>query len=92
MFYSDSFLVLILGMVLFTLSLLAVERLIFLLTENPFLCALLGLTFANSLVQFGITPRQDLPFVSMIIGAVIGIAMLRSQFLARILARPASVE
>jgi hypothetical protein len=92
LFYSDSFLVLILGMFLFTLSLLAVERLIFLLTENPFLCALLGLTFANSLVQFGITPRQDLPFVSMIIGAVIGIAMLRSQFLARILARPASVE
>jgi hypothetical protein len=85
--FSGSLAVLMLGMTIFTLSLLATERLIFALTRNPFMCALLGLTFANVLAQFGIAPLQDIPFVSMIMGAVVGIAALRSQFLSRILMR-----
>jgi hypothetical protein len=92
LFYSGSFLVLIAGMVIFTLSLLVLERLIFALTQNPFLCSLLGLTFANLIAQFGITPRQDIPFIMMIIGAVVGIAILQSKFVAQILARLALVK
>ena len=92
LFYSGSYLVLMIGMAIFTLSLLTLERLIFALTDNPFLCALLGLTFANTIAQFGITPRQDIPFVSMIMGAVLGIAILQSKFLARILARSILVK
>lgn len=85
LFYSGSFTVLMLGMIIFTLGLLAIERLVFALTRNPFMCSLLGLTFANLIAQFGITPRQDIPFVSMTIGATFAIAVLRSRPVERAL-------
>lgn len=87
LYYSGSFLFVLMGTFIVALVLMCCECCIFSLTRNPFLCSLLGLSFANLICQFGITPRQDLPYVSMTIGAVLGIALLQSQFLNRVLTR-----
>jgi len=67
LYFSDSLWVVLLGMVLFTFMLQLGEQLVFVMTSNPLLCSLLGFTLANSIAQFGITPRQDIPFYSMIV-------------------------
>lgn len=65
-FYSGSFFVVGLGLAVLTLLVLCAERLILFLTNNPMICALFGATAANTLAQFGLAPRQDLPYFSMI--------------------------
>jgi hypothetical protein len=70
--------VVMLGMAAFSLLLQLSEQFIFRLTSNPLLCSLFGLTLANTISQFGITPRQDIPFYSMIFAFVILIWMVQS--------------
>lgn len=55
----------------FSLSLQLSEQIIFRLELNPLLCSTFGLTLANTISQFGSTPRQDIPFYGMIFGFVI---------------------
>lgn len=66
-YYSGSILIVILGMMFFTFLIIFFESFIFKFTGNSFLCGLLGLSVAHLIAQFGITPRQELPYLSMII-------------------------
>lgn len=65
-FYSGSFVAVILGLAALTFIVLLAERLIPLITRNSLICSLFGATAANTLAQFGLTPRQDLPYFAMI--------------------------
>ncbi len=78
-YLSGSLWLVILGMAVFALLLQLIEHFIFGLTSNPLLCSILGLTLANTISQFGITPRQDIPFYSMIFIFVILVWVLQSQ-------------
>lgn len=69
-------------MSIFALVLQVCDQLIFKLTSNPFLCSRFGLTMTNTITQFGITPRQDIPFYSMIFGFVIVVWMAQSDKVA----------
>lgn len=72
------------GMFALTLLLLLSERAIFAVTGNPFLCALVGLTMANTVAQLGAAPRQNLPYFSMILLGVLVISLLQSEFIFKI--------
>ena len=78
-YFSGSLWTVMLGMTFFSLLLQLSEQFIFRLTSNPLLCSILGLTFANTISQFGITPRQDIPFYSMIFGFVILVWIVQSE-------------
>lgn len=78
-YFSGSLWVVMLGMAVFSILLQLSEQFIFRLTSNPLLCSIIGLTLANTISQFGITPRQDIPFYSMIFGFVILVWMVQSQ-------------
>ena len=77
-YFSGSLWVVMLGMAGFALLLQLSEQFIFRLTSNPLLCSLFGLTLANTISQFGITPRQDIPFYGMIFAFVILIWVMQS--------------
>lgn len=85
--YSGSLLVVLGGMALMALLLLIGEDLVMLLTRNPLLCALFGMTTANTIAQFGVTPRQDIPFFAMIFASMLLIAGLQSNGLTKTVAR-----
>ncbi|MBT8558148.1 hypothetical protein G6712_04075 [Polynucleobacter paneuropaeus] len=87
LYYSGSMEVVMLGMALLTLIMLMLERAIFALTKNPLVCSLFGITAANTVAQFGITPRQDIPFFLMIILTAIIIYFVQSKTFASVLAR-----
>lgn len=65
-FYSGSFSIVGLGLAALTFIVLCAERLILFLTNNPSICSLFGATAGNTLAQFGLAPRQDLPYFAMI--------------------------
>lgn len=79
LYFSGSLWVVMLGMALFAFLLQLAEQLVFKLTSNPLLCSLFGLTLANTVAQFGITPRQDIPFYSMILGFVWLVFIVQSE-------------
>jgi hypothetical protein len=81
-YFSGSLWVVVLGMAILALILQVCEQLIFKLTSNPLLCSMFGLTMANTITQFGVTPRQDIPFYSMIFGFVILVWMAQSDKVA----------
>ena len=82
-YFSGSLWVVMLGMAIFSVLLQLSEQFVFRLTSNPLLCAMFGLTLANTISQFGITPRQDLPFYSMIFAFVLLVWMLQSDKVSR---------
>ena len=82
-YFSGSLWVVMLGMAVFSLLLQLSEQFIFRLTSNPLLCSMFGLTLANTISQFGITPRQDIPFYSMIFALVILVWMVQSDKVSR---------
>lgn len=83
-YFSGSMWVVMLGMAIFALVLQVSEQLIFRLTSNPLLCSIFGLTLANTISQFGVTPRQDIPFYSMIFGFVILVVIVQSDKVFRV--------
>ena len=87
LYYSGSMVVVMLGMATLVLIILIVERAIFALTQNPLVCSLFGMTAANTVAQFGITPRQDIPFFLMIISTAIIVYFIQSKTFASVLAR-----
>ena len=82
-YFSGSLWVVMLGMSIFALVLQGSEQLIFRLTSNPLLCSMFGLTFANTISQFGVTPRQDIPFYIMIFGFVILVWIVQSDMVSK---------
>lgn len=89
-YLSGSLWLVILGMAVFALLLQLIEQFIFRITSNPLLCSMLGLTLANTISQFGITPRQDIPFYSMIFIFIILVCVMQSQKFSEIYLKHAS--
>ncbi len=85
LFYSDSLWVVMFGMMILTSLILFVEDLVMRLTGNPILCSLIGLCMANTVAQFGLTPRQDIPYYLMILIAITAIWLIQSGLFEKIL-------
>ena len=83
-YFSGSLWVVMLGMTVFSLLLQLSEQFVFKLTSNPLLCSVFGLTLANTISQFGIAPRQDIPFYGMIFGFVILVWIMQSDKIAEL--------
>lgn len=79
LFFSGSMWVVLLGMALFVIVLQLSEQLVFKLTANPLLCSLFGFTLANTIAQFGVAPRQDIPFYAMIVCFVLLVHVVQSE-------------
>jgi hypothetical protein len=84
-FYSGSYIVVAAGMAILGLLALVGESVIFLLTKNPLVCSLFGMVSANTIAQFGIAPRQDIPYFLMIFLLAFLVSVLQSTKFARIL-------
>ncbi len=80
LYYSGSLWLVVWGLAAFAAFTIASERIVFLLTCNPLLCALYGMTLANTIAQFGMTPRQEIPQFLMIYAAVLAIWFVQSRF------------
>ena len=87
LYFSGSLWVVFLGMAMFAFMLQLSEELVFRLTSNPLLCSLFGLTLANTIAQFGVTPRQDIPFYSMIFGLVLVVSMMQSDEVYKVICK-----
>lgn len=87
LYFSGSMPVVMLGMAALALIMLIVERAIFALTQNPLVCSLFGVTAANTVAQFGIAPRQDIPLYLMIILTAIFIYFIQSKTFSSALVR-----
>jgi len=85
LYYSGSLWVVMLGMVAFALLVLFSENLIFVLTANPLLCTMYGLTAANNVAQFGIAPRQAGPYFFMIFCGILAIWFVQSRLFSGVL-------
>lgn len=83
--YSGSITVVVLGMTLLGLLALTGERVVFLLTKNPLMCSLFGMAAANTVAQFGVAPRQDVPYFLMIFSLAIIVWILQSAKFASML-------
>ena len=79
LYLSGSFWLVFVGTILLALSVSASERLIQLVSENPFFCAMSGIWMANMVAQIGVTPRQLLPQIAMNL-TVIGIVALAQAY------------
>jgi hypothetical protein len=79
LFFSGSMWVVLLGMALFVIVLQLSEQFVFKLTANPLLCSLFGFTLANTIAQFGVAPRQDIPFYAMIVCFVLLVHAVQSE-------------
>ena len=75
------------GMLALTTFALSFEAAISTLTGNPILCALIGLALGNCAAQFGLAPRQDIPFFLMIMSSAVLISFLQSGAFASAVAR-----
>lgn len=79
LYLSGSLWLVFAGTMLLAVSVSASERLIQLVSENPFFCAMSGIWMANMVAQIGVTPRQLLPQIAMNL-AVIGIISLAQAY------------
>lgn len=88
LYYRGSLWLVVLGLASLAVFTMASERIIFLLTRNPLLCSLYGMTLANTIAQFGMTPRQDIPQYLMIYAAILAIWFVQSRFFTWPFAKP----
>jgi hypothetical protein len=83
-YYSGSLLLVMLGMVVFSVLILISESLIHLLTSNLILCAFYGFAAANFAAQFGVAPRQSITYFGMIFFAAMTIWFVQSFSLSKL--------
>lgn len=83
-FFSGSLAMVVLGMALLSLFLLMIEHGIFALTQNPLICSLFGMTVANTIAQMGVTPRQDIQYLLLIISSAVVVYFLQSSLFASV--------
>ncbi len=84
-YYSGSVWLVVLGMAVLTGLIMMGEKAVLLLTGNPLLCSLIGLSMANTVSQLGVAPRQDLPYYLMISAAICMICVIQSEWVARLI-------
>lgn len=87
LYYSGSLLGVFMGMAGIALFVCLSERVIYWLTNNPIICSLYGMILANTITQFGVTPRQDVPQYFMIYLAVVLVWFVQSRYFAWLLFR-----
>ena len=87
LYYSDSLIIVMLGMVFFSLAVLVVELFIINITANPILCSLYGSVMANNVVQFGVSPRHNLPYFCMLAFGILLVWMIQTNFFTRVLCK-----
>lgn len=85
LYYSGSVWLVALGMAVLAGMVMLGERAVLLLTGNPLLCSLIGLSLANTVTQLGVAPRQDLPYYLMISAAIGLIGLVQSRHVARLI-------
>jgi hypothetical protein len=83
LYYSGSLWVVMLGMGAFSLLILLIEWVVDILTANPLLCSLIGFGVANDVVQFGLAPRQNVPYFFMVFCSVLFIWFVQSRRLGK---------
>jgi hypothetical protein len=86
-FYSGSLIITMICMVGITLLIMLSESMIFWLTKNPLICSIFGLTAANTVAQFGVSPRQDIPYFILIFSATILICIVESDLFSAALSK-----
>ncbi len=79
LYYSGSLWVVFAGMAVAASFTVLSERVAFELTLNPIICSLYGMLLANTIAQFGMTPRQDVPQYLMIYGFVAGLWFVQTR-------------
>jgi hypothetical protein len=85
LYYSGSLSIVLLGMVLFSLAVLAIEFVINALTANPILCALYGVVMASNVAQFGGSPRLSLPYFFMLACGILLVWIVQTNFFTKLL-------
>lgn len=88
LYLSNSFFVVIAGVVFLCLYVVLIERLVLVLTQNVFIAAYMGLWLANSVAQFGLIPRQwffscFIIFLTITIIAIVQTLWLRVGFFGK---------
>jgi hypothetical protein len=83
LYLSGSFWLVISGSIFLALSVSAGERLIQLVSDNPFLCAMHGIWMANMVAQIGVTPRQLLPQIAMNLAVICIISLAQAYWFRR---------
>lgn len=78
-YYTGSLWAVFFGMLFLTLLAIYSEYLVYYLTGNVLLCALVGMNAANAIAQLGVVPRQLLIHFGMLFSAVFIIWLLQSR-------------
>jgi hypothetical protein len=86
-YFTDSLLLVMLGMMVLTLIALFSEKLVSILTVNPLLSSFWGCAMANLIAQFGVAPRGLGPYFAMSILAILTIGWIQSSYFAGMLQR-----
>lgn len=84
-YYTDSLLLVMLGMMVLTLIALCSEKLVSAMTANPFLSSFWGCATANLIAQFGVAPRGLGPYFVMSSLAILTIWSVQSNWFAGML-------
>lgn len=84
-YYTNSLLLVFLGMMLLTLALLLSEKLVSCLAANPLLSSFWGCAMANLVAQFGVAPSGLIPYFIMNAVAVLAIKFIQSNCCSAVL-------
>lgn len=76
--------IVLVGTFVFVFVLQMAEIVVLKVTANPLLCALIGLTMANTIAQIGVAPRQDIPFYLMNVLFVLFVYFVQSKIFDKI--------
>ena len=85
LYYSGSLSIVLLGMVIFSLGVLAIEFAINALTVNPILCSLYGVVMASNVAQFGGAPRLSLPYFFMLACGILMVWVVQTRLFTQVL-------
>jgi hypothetical protein len=78
-YYSGSLAIVFLGMFALTFFLVLFEVLALHLTSNPIVCSFYGFSLANFVSQFGVFPRNSIPYLVFLFAALIFISCIQSR-------------
>ena len=85
LYHSGSLSIVLLGMVIFSLGVLAIEFAINALTVNPILCSLYGVVMASNVAQFGGAPRLSLPYFFMLGCGILMVWVVQTRLFTQVL-------
>ncbi|MDO8771341.1 MAG: hypothetical protein Q7K57_22085 [Burkholderiaceae bacterium] len=91
-YYTDSLLLVMLGMMVLTMIALCSEKMVSGLTANPFLSAFWGCGMANFIAQFGVAPRGLGPHFVMSLLAILTIWLVQSNYFTGVLYKTGLLE